>query len=96
MHIGWAFEAAALRYPELPAIADRDEVLGYGEWYRQDAGVAAWLGRQGVRPGDRVAMSMRNRSELATVSVAAMAAGAAADEDLLPGEGALSESKCRK
>jgi acyl-CoA synthetase (AMP-forming)/AMP-acid ligase II len=76
MHIGWAFEAATLRYPELPAIADGDEVLGHGDWYRRAAGVAAWLSRQGVRPGDRVAMSMRNRSELATVYMGVQLAGA--------------------
>src|SRR5437660_1658199 len=76
MHIGWAFEAAALRYPELPAIADGDEVLGYGDWYRGAAGVAAWLSREGVGHGDRVAMSMRNRAELATVYMAVQLAGA--------------------
>jgi 2-furoate---CoA ligase len=76
MHIGWAFEAAALRYPELPAIADREEVISYGDWYRRVAALAAWLSRNGVRPGDRVAMSMRNRSELATVYMAVQLAGA--------------------
>src|SRR5207237_6158924 len=78
MHIGWAFEAAALRFPELPAIADGEEVLGYGDWYRRAAGVAAWLSRRGVRTGDRVVMSMRNRSELATVYMAVQLAGGVA------------------
>src|SRR5437899_2006563 len=76
MHIGWAFQAAALRYPELPAVADGEEALGYRDWYRRAAGLAAWLDRQGVRPGDRVAMSMRNRSELATVYMAVQLVGA--------------------
>ncbi|HZV51573.1 MAG TPA: AMP-binding protein [Candidatus Dormibacteraeota bacterium] len=76
MHIGWAFEAAALRYPELPAIADEEGILDYGEWCRRAATVAGWLRRNGVRPGDRVAMSMRNGEELATLYLAVQLAGA--------------------
>jgi acyl-CoA synthetase (AMP-forming)/AMP-acid ligase II len=65
MHVGWAFEAAALRYPELPAIADGQQVLIYGEWSRRAAAVV-----RGVGHGDRVAMSMRNRAEFATLYMA--------------------------
>ncbi|HZU18156.1 MAG TPA: AMP-binding protein [Candidatus Dormibacteraeota bacterium] len=76
MHIGWAFETAALRHPELPGVVGEEGVLDYGGWYRRAAALAGWLRAQGVRPGDRVAMSMRNRAELATLYLAVQLAGA--------------------
>lgn len=49
--------------------ADRDyivyegERISYGEAHRQVASAAGWLFEQGVRPGDRVAIAMRNYPE---------------------------------
>lgn len=49
--------------------ADRDyivyegERISYGESHRQAANAAGWLFEQGVRPGDRVAIAMRNYPE---------------------------------
>jgi long-chain acyl-CoA synthetase len=49
--------------------ADRDyivyegERISYGEAHRQAASAAGWLFEQGVQPGDRVAIAMRNYPE---------------------------------
>ena len=40
-----------------------DEVLTYGETHAQTASVARWLFEQGVQPGDRIAIAMRNYPE---------------------------------
>ena len=40
-----------------------DEVLTYGETHTQTASVARWLFEQGVQPGDRIAIAMRNYPE---------------------------------
>jgi 2-furoate---CoA ligase len=78
MHIGWAFESAAKRHPELPALATTETELTYGEWYGRVAAVAGWLRSHGIGRGDRVALSMRNREELATAYLAVQLAGAVA------------------
>ncbi|MGH7911651.1 MAG: class I adenylate-forming enzyme family protein [Candidatus Dormibacteraceae bacterium] len=78
MHLGWALAAAARRYPERPAITRGEEVLSYARWYRSVAELAGWLRQNGVGLGDRVAMSMRNREELARLYLAAQLAGAVA------------------
>ncbi|MCA9503559.1 MAG: acyl--CoA ligase [Spirochaetaceae bacterium] len=41
----------------------RDERCSYAEAHRQVASLARWLFEQGVRPGDRVAIAMRNYPE---------------------------------
>lgn len=40
-----------------------DERISYGEAHRQVNAIAAWLFARGVRPGDRVAIAMRNYPE---------------------------------
>ncbi|MEQ8857504.1 MAG: class I adenylate-forming enzyme family protein [Pseudomonadales bacterium] len=68
------------------AFADRDylvyhdERLSYAEAHRQVASIGAWLRSQGVGPGDRVAIAMRNYPEWllaywATVSIGAAVVG---------------------
>ncbi len=68
------------------AFADRDylvyhdERLSYAEAHRQVASIGAWLQDQGVAPGDRVAIAMRNYPEWllaywATVSIGAAVVG---------------------
>jgi long-chain acyl-CoA synthetase len=65
------------------AFADRtylvyeDERLTYAEAHAQVNSVAAWLFEQGVRPGDRVALSMRNYPEWLLIYWACVSVGVA-------------------
>jgi len=57
-----------------------DERWSYADAHREVAAIAGWLHEQGVRPGDRVAIAMRNYPEWmlaywATVSMGAAAVG---------------------
>ena len=66
------------------AFADRDyivyqdERLTYGQAHSQVNAVAAWLWEQGVRPGDRVAIAMRNYPEWMLIYWACISLGVAA------------------
>ena len=66
------------------AFADRDYVvyqderLTYGQAHSQVNAVAAWLWAQGVRPGDRVAIAMRNYPEWMLIYWACISMGVAA------------------
>lgn len=58
----------------------QDERLTYGQAHAQVAGLANWLQQQGVKPGDRVAIAMRNYPEYmlsywAIVSIGAVVVG---------------------
>jgi long-chain acyl-CoA synthetase len=55
----------------------QDERLTYGQAHALTDAVAAWLWRQGVRPGDRVAIAMRNYPEWMLIYWACLAAGIA-------------------
>ncbi|HWA63577.1 MAG TPA: class I adenylate-forming enzyme family protein [Caulobacteraceae bacterium] len=63
--------------------ADRDylvyqgERLTYAEAHRQSDAVAAWLFAQGVKPGDRVAIAMRNYPEWLLIYWACVSVGVA-------------------
>jgi len=65
------------------AFADRDyliykdERLTYGETHQRVASLANWLIEQGVQPGDRVAIAMRNYPEWMQAYWATMSVGAA-------------------
>ena len=65
------------------AFADRDylvyndERLTYGEAHQRVASAANWLIAQGVKPGDRVAIAMRNYPEWMQAYWATMSVGAA-------------------
>ncbi|RZO71664.1 MAG: AMP-dependent synthetase [OM182 bacterium] len=54
---------STLPYGDREYLIYRDERLTYGEAHRQVAGLANWLIAHGVRPGDRVAIAMRNYPE---------------------------------
>src|SRR6266699_4256938 len=57
------------------AVVCEDTVLTYAQFAEQVENVAhAWL-RQGLRPGDRIALHMRNGIDLATCYYACFAAG---------------------
>ena len=55
-----------------------DERITYAEAHRQVASVANWMMSVGVRPGDRVAISMRNYPEWMLIYWAAISIGVAA------------------
>src|SRR5580704_1404990 len=68
--------AAAARQPQRPAVAAGGTVLGYAEMDMRSSQVARALIRQGVRPGDRVAV-LAPKSIAAVVAVyGALKAGA--------------------
>ncbi len=61
-----------------PFLYFADEVLSYAQVHEQVASVGSWLVNQGVRPGDRIAIGMRNYPEWpiaywAIVSIGAIA-----------------------
>ena len=55
-----------------------DERLTYAETHARVASIAAWLKDQGVNPGDRVAIAMRNYPEWMQCYWAVLSMGAAA------------------
>lgn len=55
------FETLARRAPEAPALVWEAGALDYRRLDRQANGFARFLARHGVRPGDRVALSIPNR-----------------------------------
>jgi len=64
-------------FPEREYLIYQDERITYGEAHRRVAAIANWLIARGVRPGDRVAISMRNYPEWLLVYWAAACIGAA-------------------
>ena len=71
---------ASAAYGPRDYLVYHDERLSYAEAHRQVASIACWLKDQGVGPGDRVAIAMRNYPEWllsywATVSIGAVVVG---------------------
>lgn len=65
--------------PERPAIyCGETQVATYGDFARRAAGLAAWLGMQGIAPGDRVALFAKNCPEYLIALYAIWHAGAIA------------------
>ncbi|HEX7036722.1 MAG TPA: class I adenylate-forming enzyme family protein [Pseudomonadales bacterium] len=54
---------ASAQFAERDYLVYQDERLTYAEAHRQVASIACWLRDQGVRPGDRVGIAMRNYPE---------------------------------
>ena len=54
---------STVQFGDRPYAVYQDERLSYGEAHAQVNAVAGWLWNQGVRPGDRVAIAMRNYPE---------------------------------
>lgn len=54
---------STLEFADRPYLVYHDEVLTYGETHARTRAVANWLFAQGVKPGDRIAISMRNYPE---------------------------------
>jgi 2-furoate---CoA ligase len=78
MNLRTIFLFAAERYPDRLAIVDDDLRLTYSAWSDRVIRLADGLAGCGVQHGDRVAIGMRNSSELATAFFAAQFLGAVA------------------
>lgn len=73
-----AFFQHAVRTPDAPALLWQEtEQLTYGALASQALRLGGWLARQGVRPGDRVAVSLAKGPEQAVAALGVLAAGAA-------------------
>lgn len=79
-NLGYFFDQALARAPDKVAIIDlfggRERVSSYRELDRRMDAVATMLVRLGVRPGERVAMLIGNRTEFVEFFFGAMRAGA--------------------
>ncbi|PKB14694.1 acyl-CoA synthetase (AMP-forming)/AMP-acid ligase II [Novosphingobium kunmingense] len=69
---------ASAVFAERTYLVYEDERLTYAQSHAQVTAVAAWLHDQGVRPGDRVAIAMRNYPEWMLIYWASACIGAAA------------------
>ena len=71
----WLSTAA---WGDRPYLIYEGEVLSYAQAHAQAAAIASWLWDQGVRPGDRVAIAMRNYPEWMVIYWACASIGVAA------------------
>jgi long-chain acyl-CoA synthetase len=71
----WLSTAA---YGDRDYLVYQDERITYAEAHKQVASVANWLMAQGVKPGDRVAIAMRNYPEWLLIYWACLSIGVAA------------------
>ncbi len=68
---------ASALFAERPYLIYQDEVLTYAQAHGQVGAIAAWLFAQGVKPGDRVAIAMRNYPEWMLIYWACVSVGVA-------------------
>lgn len=66
---------STLQFSERPYLVYQDERLTYGEAHAIANSTANWLPAQGVKPGDRVAIAMRNYPEWMLIYWACLAVG---------------------
>ncbi len=71
------FWLSTKEFAERPYLIYGDERLTYGQSHEQVNAVASWLADQGVKPGDRVAIAMRNYPEWMLIYWACVASGIA-------------------
>ena len=76
--LGRVLIAAAERTPRALAVVDGERRFDYTAWLDTVARVAGGLGGLGLRPGDRLAVVMQNRWEMAALHWACQLAGIAA------------------
>jgi 2-furoate---CoA ligase len=67
MDLGTAFAFSVEREPGADALVDGAQRRSYGQWYGEIRAVAGGLRRMGLRAGDHLVVSMRNRAEMATL-----------------------------
>src|SRR6185437_5299039 len=65
--LGRTFLATVERAPKAIAIVDGARRLSYAEWYGEISGYAAGLAELGLKRGDRLAVILQNRLEMATL-----------------------------
>ncbi|PZN95371.1 MAG: AMP-dependent synthetase [Alphaproteobacteria bacterium] len=68
---------STVQFADRPYLVYGDERLSYAEAHARVNTVAAWLAAQGVKPGDRVAIAMRNYPEWMLIYWACVACGIA-------------------
>ena len=68
---------ASALFAERPYLIYEDEVLSYAQAHTHVGAIAAWLFEQGVKPGDRVAIAMRNYPEWMLIYWACTSVGVA-------------------
>src|SRR5215471_1195083 len=73
--LGRTFLAAVERSPDATAIADGKRRLSYVSWYEEIGRVAGGLTALGLRRGDRLAVILQNRLEMASLHWACQFAG---------------------
>jgi len=73
--LGRTFLAAVERNPDAPAVVDGARRLSYGDWYAEIGRVAGGLCGLGLRRGERLAVVLQNRLEMATLHWACQFAG---------------------
>jgi 2-furoate---CoA ligase len=73
--LGRTFLATVERSPDATAIADGERRLGYASWYEEIARLASGLTALGLRRGDRLAVILQNRLEMASLHWACQFAG---------------------
>lgn len=69
---------STVAFAERPYLIYQDERMTYAEAHAQVNAVAAWMAEQGVQPGDRVAIAMRNYPEWMLIYWACVASGVTA------------------
>ena len=65
-------------FAERPYLIYQDERITYAEAHAQVNAIAAWMAAQGVKPGDRVGIAMRNYPEWMLIYWACVASGVTA------------------
>lgn len=70
-----SLRATVLRLPQAEALVSEHERITYAELWRRVLAVAEFLRRQGVRPGERVALIVENCSEYVASYYGVLAAG---------------------
>src|SRR5579872_1808204 len=73
--LGRTFLATVERSPDATAIVEGARRLTYGEWAREIADIAAGLGKLGLKRGDRLAVVLQNRLDMASLHWACQFAG---------------------
>src|SRR5580692_7404680 len=73
--LGRTFMASVERGPEALAIVDGARRLSYAEWAAEVANLVAGLGQLGLKRGDRLAVVLQNRLEMASLHWACQLAG---------------------
>jgi 2-furoate---CoA ligase len=75
MDLGTAFAYTAARDPGREAFVEGARRVTYGAWYDEVRSLAGGLAGLGLRPGDTLAVVMRNRYEMASLYWAAQLSG---------------------